>query len=169
MNKIASARTPSIVYNPNDATGGMHQAFISFRLTSDPTTGPIRAFDLDTTDANGDKWNLDTSVSNVNSGNEPDITYRGNGNKIIVWGVGVFDTTTTYYIGQILVTDTIYRLYLDSNGFSTTFSMVSAKTPNISTSSGNQRDIYLSWEDRFDYDADQADIEKVVAIRELYP
>ena len=47
-------------------------------------------------------------------------------------------------------------------------SVVSAKIPDITTSIGNQRDLYLAWEDLYDYDDNDFN-ENVVAIKELYP
>ena len=91
---------------------------------------------------------MDSSFSS-STGTDPDITYRGNGGKFIIWEQ--------------------FKKEINAPLFSQPLSMVTARSPIVTTSSGNQRDIYFTWDDQFDYDADSADIEKVVAIRELYP
>ena len=147
LESTTTSRTPRIVYNANDTSGGKSQAFVSFRISSNPSSGPLRDFDLDTTSPSGEQWNLDTTVSNVYNGNEPDITYRGNGDKIIVWGHNDDE--------------------ISSNVLSDVIEITSSQTPNITTSKGNNRDLYLSCEDQYYYDPN-SDIQSVTSPQYLY-
>ena len=98
LESTATSRTPRIKYNPNDTLGGKKHTFASFRVNPDPSKGPLNAFDLDTTNPTGEIWSFDSSISNYTTTNEPTLTYRGNGDKLLVWGVYVFDTITNLYI-----------------------------------------------------------------------
>jgi hypothetical protein len=122
-----------------------HLSTISFPIHASENNY-IRAFDLATPGTNSDTWALDAAFNNTISGNNPDVTYRNNSLKCVVWDVSN-EIHSNFFQG---------------------IKLNSASLPRVTTSGVNQRDIYLTWLDEYNVIGD-SNLEKVLSLRELYP
>lgn len=137
----------TIVYNPNDPTGGSQRAYTSY---SDYNNVTIYAADLNAIDPiYGEQWYADNIYNDSNniSGSDPDVTYRTAGSKLVVY-------------------------WLDQNPYSNLESNAgqiaeNGRLPKLATEPVTQRDIIAGWYVKtVDY---PYVLEEGLLMRELYP
>ncbi|MDI6784748.1 MAG: hypothetical protein QME64_11730, partial [bacterium] len=152
----AAGGTPRIVYNPNrSGTSGpsAYRVFAADWQYAWEAEGWLRAYDL--TDPQNEVWAPDNAfLSGVyqTHANHIDLSYTASGTKMVVWR----EIGETYHR---IVSNRGWIKSLRSGGWA---------LPRLTTNYQNKRDLFMSWCDLYNLDADPED-EQAVWIKELYP